>query len=213
MFFNLFKRKAVSKTEQELLKNIFKELGENYKNYIKQIDSGLLKGVFYQNKPFKNYVGFSYRPNLISEFEDKKQPYFVLEDIWAFEKNAKSFLEIRIYISFGVIVGYSTPEIKNPEFDIKQIQVDGYRKRFFENVDFEKVSEILDESELSLINSAEVYEVNVKDKLLYHIKDLGNGDFIGIDLNKKIYKITHDPFEILLLDKKLADVINNVSDY
>lgn len=45
--------------------------------------------------------------------------------------------------------------------------------------------------------------------MYYHIYDLkdGDGDFIGIDEKKNVYKITHDPYEITLLEKTLIELL------
>ncbi|WP_162842699.1 hypothetical protein [Mucilaginibacter pineti] len=45
-------------------------------------------------------------------------------------------------------------------------------------------------------------------KVYFHIKDLEDGDFIGIDSDKIIYKITHDPCEIIPLPESLKTVLN-----
>ena len=46
-----------------------------------------------------------------------------------------------------------------------------------------------------------------RNKEYFHIKDLEDGDFIGIDERKVVYKITHDPMEVKALDKKIMDVL------
>ena len=51
--------------------------------------------------------------------------------------------------------------------------------------------------------------VILEGKTYYHLMDLadGDGDFIGMDLKKRVYLITHDPFEIKLLDKPLREIL------
>jgi hypothetical protein len=194
--FNLFKRKYISKTEASLLRNIFYSLGAEFSDYCNQIDRGLLKGVFFQEKPFSNYIGFTYDTTIVNDFENKNGNYFVLRGIRVFDKKQDKYIELRIYISFGLIVGYSTPDTKNPEFDISNFHVKKYTKQIFKNEDYEKISSLIDNKYLKLINPAEVYELEISGSIFYHIKDIGDGDFIGIGLDKNIYRITHDPFEI-----------------
>jgi hypothetical protein len=209
MMFGLFKRKSVTTIEQDVLKNIFNTLGEDYLAFARQIEEGLLKRVFFQSTPFKNYVGFGYDPAIASKYENKKGPYFVIRGIRVFDKKEDVFINILVYIAFGLIVGYSTPESDKPDFDPSKVQVDGYTKQLFDNDDYDRLSKVLSESERQLINSADVYEVDLKGKVLYHIKDLEDGDFIGVDLNKKVYKVTHDPFEVVELTQELSEVLSD----
>ncbi|MEY3451193.1 MAG: hypothetical protein RL711_1019, partial [Bacteroidota bacterium] len=49
--------------------------------------------------------------------------------------------------------------------------------------------------------------LDLKGKTYYHLKDIEDGDFLGIDIHKNIYKITHDPFEINLQKNELINVL------
>jgi hypothetical protein len=51
--------------------------------------------------------------------------------------------------------------------------------------------------------------VKLRGSLYYHLRDLEDGDFIGIDADKIIYKITHDPFEIIPLNETLEQLLRN----
>jgi len=206
--FNLFRRKRVSALEKELLIAIFNALGEEYTTYARQVEAGLLNRVFFQSEPFKNYVGFSYNPAIVNDYEDRKGPAFKLMGIKVFENTLARFTEVRIYITCGLIVGYSTPEIEKPELDPSKLHLQGVVKQFFENTDYDTISKILDQSVLDLINPSDVYEVKLIGKSFYHIKDLEDGDFIGMDLEKNVFKITHDPFEIIELKEPINHVLS-----
>ncbi len=204
----LFKRKNITAIERDVLKNIFNELGGEYLVFSRQVEEGLLKRVFFQSTPFKNYVGFEYDPIIASKYEDKKGPYFVIRGIKIFDIKSSAFVDILIYIAFGLIVGYSTPELEKPEFDPAKIKAENYNKHFFGNKDYDRLSKELNDAERKLINSADVYTVEVGGKILYHVKDLQDGDFIGMDLNRKIYKVTHDPFEVAELNGGLLEMLS-----
>jgi hypothetical protein len=53
----------------------------------------------------------------------------------------------------------------------------------------------------------EIYAVFIGNIEYSHIKELEGGNFIGIDKNKVIYNITHDPMEIVKIDKTLTEVL------
>ena len=63
--------------------------------------------------------------------------------------------------------------------------------------------------EISLLNTSDIYKIELNGKIYYHLKDLEDGDFIGIDTQKNIYLITHDPFKIALQDNDLNYYLNN----
>lgn len=51
------------------------------------------------------------------------------------------------------------------------------------------------------INENDIYAISLNGKEYYHLKELEDGDFIGIDKDNKIYKITHDPYMIQELER------------
>jgi len=56
------------------------------------------------------------------------------------------------------------------------------------------------------------YEVELADKMYYHLFDMEDGDFIGIDKKKKVYEITHDPYEATLVDNNLLTFLKSWED-
>lgn len=70
------------------------------------------------------------------------------------------------------------------------------------------MKKLIDEEALKLIKPENVYQVNLSDRVFYHIEDLEDGDFIGIERHGQIYKITHDPFEIIPLDQSLTTFLS-----
>lgn len=75
------------------------------------------------------------------------------------------------------------------------------------NIEFDAIRHLFNEEELSLIDPIDVYEVELEGKIYYHVRELEDGDFIGIDDEKNVYKLTHDPYEITLLNKSLVEVL------
>jgi len=124
-----------------------------------------------------------------------------------FDLDLTAYIEVKIDIAYGLLIGYSTPEKQKINPDISSVEVDNFYISHFENNDFKNLSSILEKCEIKLLNASDVYEISLKGRKLYHLKDLDDGDFIGMDMDKKIYKITHDPFEIIELDGTLAEVI------
>ncbi|GAA0891745.1 hypothetical protein GCM10009122_14240 [Fulvivirga kasyanovii] len=205
----LFKRTKIKDWEVILMKEVFQALDDNFISFRNQLKDGLLRGVrIYSNDP-SHYIGFKYTPDVAEKYLDETKEDFSIEGIQVYDEILSKYIDFIIYTTHGLICGYSTPASDKPKFNINKIKLDGVKKVYLNNLDFENVKNLFNESELKLINPSEVYEVELEGKKYYHLKDLEDGDFIGIDTEKRVYKFTHDPYEIKLLGVDLSSVLNS----
>ena len=116
----------------------------------------------------------------------------------------KSFNKGEIFIN-----GYSITGATEYVIDVTNINVDHFKRQTLFYEDYQKIEGSLTDSERDLLNPGDVYEIKLEGKTYYHLMDLadGDGDFIGMDLKKRVYLITHDPFGIKLLDKPLREIL------
>ncbi|GGA67203.1 hypothetical protein GCM10008015_04920 [Flavobacterium palustre] len=204
----LFKRTKIESWETNLLINVFNKVSINDSMFfIRQINDGLLRGVLIGVSDIHGYVGFSYNSKVYNKFYDKNGRNFKFENIKVFDIKSNKYLNLSIYFSFGVINGYSVEKNGKYKLDISNINTDGVQKIYFDTIDYDKISKIFTPREKELLNPSEIYLVKLKDKDYYHLKDLEDGDFLGIDIDKNVYKITHDPFEINPLSDKLEEIL------
>jgi len=200
---SFFKKKKKNELFIEILKQILLKMPADYQYLFNQVNCGLIKGTFHQSTPVKNYTGFSYDPIKSKEFEDKKGLSFVLKGIKILNKTDNKITNIDIYVGHGLIAGYATPHASNFMGDEKTINCENFYKEYLEDFSKDQLGEIFSKSQIELINMSDVYEIELKGTVYFHVKDLEDGDFIAIDRNKKVYKITHDPFEIIEGNDKL----------
>lgn len=204
----LFKRTKLESWETNLLINVFNKVSiDDSTLFIRQINDGLFRGVLIGVSDIDGYVGFSYNSKVYNKFYDKNGRNFKLENIKVFDIKSNKYLNFAIYFSFGVINGYSVERNGKYKLDVSNINTDGFQKKYFDTTDYDKISKIFTPREKELLNPSEIYLVKLESKNYYHLKDLEDGDFLGIDINKNIYKITHDPFEINLLSDKLENIL------
>ncbi|MGB5013161.1 MAG: hypothetical protein WBO68_03950, partial [Pyrinomonadaceae bacterium] len=113
-------------------------------------------------------------------------------------KNGKELERLSIYMCHGLICGYAFET--NPKFqpNIETIDVSNLRIEFLDTPT-RQLKALIPRDLQELINWADVYDVELNGKIYYHLKDIGDGDFIGIDERRNIYEIRHDPFEIVPL--------------
>lgn len=208
--FGLFKnkRREIETWEINVLQNIAEQLPEEYKYLRSQLQDGILRKARTDSDVISNYVDFSYNPEVVNKYDNMKMQDFRLTGIEVYDEISSGYIYMDIYVASGLIAGYSTSKSK-PRLDPSRIKMVHYKKVYLENADFDSIKHLLNTEELKLINPSAVYEVVLKGKTYYHLKDLEDGDFIGIDENKQLYRIMHDPYEITLIDRDLTSVMTD----
>lgn len=208
--FGLFKRKKIHEWALRLLKRVLSDVSED--NLLNQVNDNLLIGVITNASDIEGYVAFKYNYEVVNKYDNPKANSFRITNVKVFDKKSSSFLDYTIYVSRGMINGYSIQGSESFDIDLDQIDTSGFKKIDKKNAIDNQISQVLSSEEKRLINLSEVYKVHLKGHDYYYLEDIGDGDFIGFDIDKKVYKITHDPYEIELLDKSLMDIIGKGTD-
>lgn len=206
--FGFFKRTKIEAWEIALLSGVIEKLPKEYASLTDQIKDGLLRGVLVGVSDIPEYVAFTFNSNVLKKYDKVNDRDYKITNIKVYDAKTSSFLPYEIYISSGTISGYSLGGGKSKKIDLNRIDVLGFKKQFIGEFDYERILSVLNENEKSRINPSDVYPVFVGDKEYFHIKDLEDGDFIGIDIEKNVYKITHDPLRVSTLNKKIVDVLS-----
>lgn len=207
LMLGLFKKTKIADWEIRLLKNTIRLLPPTYKYLESQIDDGLLKGVLIGVSDLPGYVAFTYNPGSAEKFEREKEKGYTLTCIKVYDKRSQTYLNYSIHVSTGTINGYSITGATKFIIESDKIDVSNFKKVYRANADYKKIESYLSIQEREIINPDEVYEVILNGKAYFHIKELQDGDFIGIDYEKNVYEIRHDPFEIKLLDSNLFQIL------
>lgn len=206
--FGIFKRTKLKNSEIKLLENVIKKLPSPYSDLINQIKDGLLKGVLTNASDIPGYVAFTFNSSILKKYDRENERDFKLCNIEVYDRKFSSYLPYEIYVSSGTLSGYSW--IGNNDFDIDfdKISTENFKMIYSDISDYNKIEYLLSEVEKKLLNPSEVYSVFLNKKEYFHIKDLEDGDFIGIDINKNLYKITHDPMEIKILNETIEAIFD-----
>lgn len=206
--FGLFKRTKIKEWEIELIRHVVRKLPENYSNLLNPIDEGIFTNVILDISDIPNLVSFGFNPEVYKKYSVKNQTAFKLTQITVFDKKTSTFLPYEIYISSGIIVSYSLKNFKKCDIDIEQIDVFKFKKELIGVSDYQKIAHIFNEEEKNILSHSEIYSVIINDKEYFHIMDLEDGNFIGINKDKIVYKVTHDPMEVVKVDKTIVEILS-----
>jgi hypothetical protein len=205
--FGLFKRTKIENWETDLLRNVITNLPSEYSSLLNQVNDGLFRGVLLGVSDIPGYVAFTFHSNILKKYDRENERDFKLTNIKVYDNKSLSFVSYEVYVSSGTISGYSLVGSKGHNVDVRKVDVSGFKKEFIGESDYNRIMHVLNEEEKKLLNPSEVYSIFINDKEYFHLKDIEDGDFIGVDENKIVYKITHDPLEEVVINKKLSEVL------
>lgn len=206
--FNFFKRTKIENWEIDLLRSVIMKLPEEYSSLINQIEDKLLKGVLTNISDIPGYVAFTFNPKLLKKYDEKNLQDYKLVGIEVYNDKSREFLSYEIYVSSGTISGYSLDRCKKYNLNLNKIDISNFRKEFIKELDYNRIFNLLTEKERKLLNPSNVYSVFLNKKEYFHIKDLEDGDFIGIDKEKNVYEIRHNINSVKKINKKLLEILN-----
>lgn len=198
-------RAAIEPWENKMLRDSLSLIFGSQDSLVRQIDEGLLNRILPSTKIINNYIGFSYKKGISKKYIKEKEAGFVLKGIRIFDTVNLDFFDLNIYVIENLIVGYST-SAKKFKPDLNKIDVSNYRKVPLINSEFKKIEKLFTKDELSMINPDNVFEITIEGKVYFHLKDIGDGDFLAVDDNKKFYKISHNPFNIIEIQGNLSQI-------
>ena len=134
--FEIFKRSGIREWELLLLKNILKQLPEQFKFLEEQINSGLFNGILIAKESPSDYVAFSYNEKIYArldaQLDIKKESNYKITGIRVYDKKSKSQLLYTMYVSNGMIQGYSIKGANSFSLDIEKTDVSWFAQIFNE---------------------------------------------------------------------------------
>ncbi|WP_316822995.1 hypothetical protein [Pedobacter gandavensis] len=208
-FEKLFSRSKIEKWELALMSNVLIKLPEKYSCLTTQIRDGLFRGVLLGVSDIPNYVAFTFNSEVLKKYDKVDDVDYKLTNIKVYDNKMSNFLPYEIYLSSGTISGYSLGGGKKHDLDLSKIDVVEFKMEILNGSDYERILTILNTYEQHLLNPSNVYSVFVDNNEYFHIGDSEDGDFFCIDINKNVYKITHDPLEVIALNMQLIDFFTN----
>ncbi len=208
-FRGLFPLKLDTKTQDFLIECLQKLPRQPYGTYADQLRAGLVRYAAeseVDHPTFKNYISFTYDPKVSVKFQKLNGRFWRVRDILVQNHPRTEIGRVSIFFSHGLVCGFACEAAENFGLDRALIDVSQARQETLDSPD-PSVKMLISPEDQDLINWADVYEVKIEGIMYFHIKSIGDGDFIGLDENGFAYEIRHDPFEITGLDGSLQEIL------
>jgi hypothetical protein len=209
--FKLFKKKEKEdwQLEKQMLLNILSQLPVEYQFLSDQINDGLIRGFGSADKSTANKHKVLFNVAVLNKYEKKEKGFFRITGPEVLNLNTNTFVQVDIYYYANILQSYATPMTKEFRPDIQNVRVRKFYLQSLDGEDFARIKPILDKADMAMVNPNDVYEVILDGRSYFHLKDLEDGDFIGISEDKKVYKITHDPYNLEELSEPLSTILKS----
>ena len=195
-----FLKKKTKLDISNVIKELVKTLPSKYDSIIKQIEEGIVIGSFIEEDA---YVKFKLDPSVISRFEDPIGRYYSISG-FQLEWGDGSRTCCAIRIGYGLVLGIelSDRSVIFKHQNQTRIILTSLSITYFDSME----NAFLSPSEAEIFIPNDLYEIEIQGAHLLHLRDLEDGDFVAIDKEKSIYKVTHSPVALVPLDILLEDV-------
>lgn len=195
-----FFRKKPKLDIPNVIKELVKTLPSKYDSIIKQIEEGIVIGFFIEEDA---YIKFKLDPSVISRFEDPIGRYYSISGFQLeWDDGSRTCFAIRI--GYGLVLGIELSD-RSVIFKYQnqtRIILTSLRITYFDSLE----NTFLSPSEAKIFSPNDLYEVEIQGIHLLHLRDLDDGDFVAIDKEKSIYKVTHSPVKLVPLHILLENI-------
>lgn len=206
--FNLFKKKADPKLdsiESIFIEAIVSKLSVKYPLFKKEFELDTFVGI--GKNPGGGNGSFTYFINndCWKKICDASIDNFFIKNL-KFNSYKGEKVIVDLFTSEGLIIGYKT-NVDIKEIDVATIDVSKIWEKHFLNEDYSEIEHIIGPltqeqlRKLSMLKNT--FKIDIEGSSYYPIHDIEDGNYLAIDKNGSVFKITHDPFEV----QKVYDTI------
>lgn len=212
--FNIFKKKSDLKLDSvqlDFISTIINKLSEIYPLFKQEFELETFVGI--GKNPGGSKGSFTY----IINYESWKRicnPNLDNYDIKniLFKTFTGDKISVDLYTSEGLIVGYkSNVEVK--DIDVSTIDISEIWEKHFLNNDYFEIEHIFKPltneqlNKLSMVKNT--FKIEVHGTSYYPVHDIGDGNYVAIDKEGEVFKITHDPFEVQKIYESILIFLKN----
>jgi len=209
--FNLFKKKKkyIQSWEYELLHGVVSALPSKYSYLTKQVAPESLIDVVDDTARKNGWKKTKYNTATYQQYlNESPKLNGLLVGIKVFDLTDQDYKEVELDLYDGALLGCRYPVGK---YDLTRIDVSGLRFKPHQSEDTIKYKAALKDLKCNQLDLDNGFEIELSGKTYYTIKDLEDGNYLGIDKKGKVYGMFHDPFIVEPISNDLPTFIEQLN--
>ena len=193
------KKKMIQTEDYAFLRAVVIRLPEKYSYLKEQVSTDFILDKEPNELGEKGTFTLTLNAELEAKYSNSSFPnLFIIKDIGVWNKRKESNEFIELHILEGMLAGFRVIA-KYSDLDINKIDISHIKEKQFKNEDKEALKNIIgkvDSEILSIINIESTFKIEIPEGEFYTIKELGDGNYLGMNKNGVVYGLIHDPYEV-----------------
>jgi hypothetical protein len=215
--FNIFnKKREVQKTlterQLQFITIVIQALTDKYPNFKRELDLQTFVWLTPNRIGGQGSFVFGIDDTAWKKNCDTTKENFLIKGI-QFKSNNGQKVDIELYTTEGLIVGFSTTE-ELDNIDIYTININNIWEKYFLNDDYSEIENLLSsvsELELKKLNMVKnTFKITLNQKDYYPIHNIEDGNYFAVDKGGIVYKITHDPLEAKEMYSGVSELLKHL---
>ncbi|WP_256005063.1 hypothetical protein [Pedobacter deserti] len=205
--FGLFKKKPSFTTKHvDFFVALVYRLPERYRFLLPQINMEFILGVKKNILGYKGSYTFLLNANIARDFRDKSMPsLLIIKNLGVWNQRSKAFEFVELYLVEGMFSGYkmmAPMEDLDPHIiDVNLISED--KSGDEDKLNLQKILGMVDPGLEEILDIQSTFKIEIPEGVFYVLKNLGDGNYLGVDENGGVYLLIHSPYTVELV---FADV-------
>jgi hypothetical protein len=203
----LFKKTSwtIDKETKQFFLRLFSQLPSEFHFLHEHLQQGLYRK-YCHNKDNNYFISFDPEQSDRSMVKGKN---FEIKNIYVIADEQQNRLDLTIYK--GLLIGFDTSKnIKN--YKEYRFDTSGVTKTKSKYLPEDKIERLVTGLHSEKLDLDDLSELEFHGKSYYQIKDLEDGDFLVLDSKGQVFMLSHDPFEIRLLNKSVKTFVDDVNN-
>ncbi len=216
---NWFKKRRINKEIVKLEKKLNEVLGDIYPSMKEIRNNAKLQSDIFSSNPNGITLLHSINGKYFERYGKKHKVGFKIEGLEIKRRDKDEYIKLPIIVTYDLV---QEIEIDNPTvfwkiYDTSKIRAIKISRTLLEikNEDEKKLKKILKEIDTELLSKIEVddtFEIEFDSKKYYTIRDMEDGNYIGVDSKRQVFRLHHDSDEqAKLINKSINDFLINFS--
>ncbi|MBV8326529.1 hypothetical protein [Chryseobacterium sp.] len=215
--FRIFKKQRIREfTDKEInfFREVVKLLPTRYHYILNQLNKDLLISYKPNDLNFKDWYSIQLNAKLEKEYSNPNLEYFQLQNIFIFNK--KNEKKEKIILSFleGLFIGFFIEDTKFENYVLNEYDTSNLKEKHFKNdndkAELLKIIGKLDKQQEVKFDIEDTFKIETPEGIFYTIKNIGDGDYLAVNIKGEVYELLHDPYSIRKKASNIQELLQSI---